>query len=170
MPGAHFAFWLWYLPLCRSPPPKLGWLFWWWGHASARLGGFSESSTFGSRISNRREQHHSLYALNEGGCALQPMRTAETNSSAHFHKVKRIALCAISMASLEVPRSLCAVTLQEMLAREWQYESCEDPNWPRPLVTATMTAFRKTTRFRRWKKQKRDLPDWEIYDSETSVT
>jgi hypothetical protein len=55
------------------------------------------------------------------------MFIVKTNFFARCHKAIGVALCLVSMATIEAQRSLRADTLQELLAREWRYELREDP-------------------------------------------
>jgi uncharacterized protein (DUF885 family) len=72
----------------------------------------------------------------------------------------RVALCAVSMASVETPRLLHADTLQELLAQEWEYELREDPQLATAVGDRRYNNAWKDYSVSAVDKQRQALTDW----------
>src|SRR6476646_9009971 len=85
---------------------------------------------------------------------------AKTNSSAQLRTAVSIALCVLSMASIEATRSLRAETLQELLTREWQYELREDPQLATDVGDRRYNGIWQDYSISARQKQTRGLSEW----------
>jgi uncharacterized protein (DUF885 family) len=84
----------------------------------------------------------------------------QTYLSAHLGKAASIALYLISMAFVEAHALLRADTLQDLLAREWEYELQEDPQLATAVGDRRYNNVWKDYSISAVEKQKRDLSDW----------
>jgi uncharacterized protein (DUF885 family) len=75
-------------------------------------------------------------------------------------KAMGVALCVVSMTAVAGARSLRADTLQELLAREWQYELREDPQLATAVGERRYNGVWKDYSIAAVEKQKRDVFEW----------
>jgi uncharacterized protein (DUF885 family) len=84
----------------------------------------------------------------------------QTHLSAHLRKAGTVALCVISTAFVEIHAFLRADPLQDLLAREWEYELQEDPQLATAVGDRQYNNVWKDYSISAVEKQKRDLSGW----------